>query len=590
MMKRECQGNHADNCVRCLGFLPTFGPSLLHMYGTSSGGTMGTTGEDGPFHRGALLVSLKTIVPYYQQGVRSTSVEPVTPVKSDHLWVMEDFCVYCPIFEVSMLDRRVSGKFCGVAITIGEINADNGGDEDFATMQSEIKARKLHYTGTMDVLKSKPAYGYLDFPNGYPVLQLATRLPDFRFRMYRNNMVHGIVADLELSISDVERRLKNYEYSTPNDLVDELNKALDDAAANIIKFLDIVQYSGPASSTDDVMRQYSTELDQKQLALQKEEMEKIYQQITKKIKSGSTLNLIRTIHKGDNGCETKKGVKIMLAEVRAMTTNLRNLIYKTSEGWPDLVVWLLNGGSRVAYTKIPTAEIIHSVIPEQSGRDCGRVQTVYVKPLKCPKHVNTLATGCYCIAGKIELLLWMGLYRQNSGFENSLPGGLKLRVKDYEMVVKSTVMMLECRVFIYRAKINNIIDNSNVSYVFVRANAMNSVKETKVKQKTSTPVWNQVIRIQRMIFTTTEKLVASPPVALIEVYENELSGKNDLIGRFQIQPILDDRQSFEHAPKLQWYELYKGVELTGQILMSVQLLQVREYGHYELIFPWLKKS
>ncbi|KAL0851779.1 hypothetical protein ABMA28_000089 [Loxostege sticticalis] len=549
------------------GFLPTFGPSLLHMYGTTCTGTMGTTGEDGPFHRGALLVSLKTVVPYYQQGVRSTSVEPVTPLKLENLWVMEDFCIYCPIFEVSMLDRRISGKFCGVALTIGEVNADSGSDEE---------TRKLHYTGSMDVMKSKPAYGYLDFPNGYPVLQLAVRLPDFRFRMYRNNMVHGIVADLELSISDVERRLKNLEYSTPNDLVDELNKALDDAAANIIKFLDIVQYSGPASSSDDVMKQYNTDLDQKQLALQKEEMEKIYQQIAKKIKTGSIFNLIRSVHMGDNGCETKKSVKIMLAEVRAMTDNLRNLIYKTSEGWPDLVIWLLNGGSRVAYTKIPTAEIIHSVIPEQSGRHCGRIQTVYVKPLKCPRHVNTLATGCYCIAGKLEVMLWMGLYRQNFAFEGCLPGGLKLRIKDLEMVIKTTVMMLECRVFIYKAKINNVIDTSNISYLFARANAMNAVKETKVKQKSSTPVWNEVIRIQRMVFTTMEKLVSSPPVVLIEVYENDLSGRNDLVGRFQIEPIIDDRQSFEHAPKLQWYELYKGVEQAGQILMSVQLLQVPE--------------
>jgi hypothetical protein len=51
------------------------------MYGTANVGTLGTTGEDGPYHRGALLVALKTIVPYYQQGVRSTNVEPVTPIK-----------------------------------------------------------------------------------------------------------------------------------------------------------------------------------------------------------------------------------------------------------------------------------------------------------------------------------------------------------------------------------------------------------------------------------------------------------------------------------------------------------------------------
>lgn len=63
------------------GFLPTFGPSLLHMYGTSTSGALAASGEEGPYHRGAMLVSLRTIVPYYQQGLKSTSVEPVAPLQ-----------------------------------------------------------------------------------------------------------------------------------------------------------------------------------------------------------------------------------------------------------------------------------------------------------------------------------------------------------------------------------------------------------------------------------------------------------------------------------------------------------------------------
>lgn len=50
-------------------------------------------------------------------------------LSQDTLWLMEDFCIFCPILEVSMLDRRVSGKFCGVAITVGELPTDDQGDE-----------------------------------------------------------------------------------------------------------------------------------------------------------------------------------------------------------------------------------------------------------------------------------------------------------------------------------------------------------------------------------------------------------------------------------------------------------------------------
>uniref|UniRef100_A0A2A4JU35 C2 domain-containing protein n=1 Tax=Heliothis virescens TaxID=7102 RepID=A0A2A4JU35_HELVI len=696
------------------GFLPTFGPSLLHMYGTSTAGTLAATGEDGPYHRGAMLVSLRTIVPYYQQGLRTTSVEPVAPLQPESLWLMEDFCIFCPILEVSMLDRRISGKLCGIAITVGELPTDDQGDEEFVTMMNEIRTRKLYYTGSMDVLKTRPVHGYLDFDNTFPVLQLATRLPDFRFRMYRNNMVYGIVTELEQALTEVERRLKNSEYNSLRDLTDDINRSVDDAAGNILKFLDIIQYSSPSSSvestmakysteldnkqlalqkeeieslwlmedfcifcpilevsmldrrisgklcgiaitvgelptddqgdeefvtmmneirtrklyytgsmdvlktrpvhgyldfdntfpvlqlatrlpdfrfrmyrnnmvygivteleqalteverrlknseynslrdlTDDInrsvddaagnilkfldiiqysspsssvestMAKYSTELDNKQLALQKEEIEKIYQQISKRMqRCASTMSLINSITQSESVNSTKRDVKLMLADIRLIAENLKSLIYKTSEGWPDIVVWLLNGGSRVAFYKMSIADIVYSVIPEQNGRHCGRIQSVYLKPLKCPKHVNTLSAGCCCIAGKVELILWMGPYRQIHAFETCLPKGYKLKVKDYDMCLKTSTMMLECRVFIYRAKLNESVDRNNHAHPFVRVNTLNAVKETKIEQKTLTPVWNQVLKIHKLVSATHDRIQTSPPLVMVEVMDSDQS-------------------------------------------------------------------
>ncbi|XP_052751429.1 otoferlin-like [Galleria mellonella] len=560
------------------GFLPTFGPSLLHMYGSSCAGALGSTCEEGPYHKGALLVSLKTVVPFYQQSVRTTNVEPVTPIKPENLWSLEDFCIFCPILEVSMLDRKIAGRFCGVALTIGDMCNDNKADEEFAAMMNEIKSRKLHYTGSLEVMKTRPAYGYLDFPNAFPILQLATRLPDFRFRMYRNNMLYRIVVALESTLVDIERRLKNLEYATPNELIDELNRAVDDAAANILKFLDIIQYSNVNSSSENMLRQYSTELDQRQLTLQKEEIEKIYQQIITRDKGCSTLKLKKSTSKRTHESITasRKSVKIHLANTKILTSSLKDLIYKAYEGWPDIVIWLLNGGSRTAYARISAADIIYSVIPEQNGRNCGRIQTVYLKPLKCPKHLTTSASGCCCIAGKIELLLWMGLYSQISAFGSYFPSGYKIKTRNYAMCLKSNALMLECRVFVYRAKLISSIDGSNFAYAFVRVNTMNTVKETKVKQKTATPVWNQVLKIQRMMFTTQERLMTNPPLVLVEVFECDLTGRTDLVGRFSVSPTVDDRQSYEYAPKLQWHELQKGADTTGQVLMSAQLLQIPE--------------
>lgn len=68
-------------------------------------------------------------------------------------------------------------------------------------------------------------------------------------------------------------------------------------------------------------------------------------------------------------------------------------LFQTSEGWPDIVVWLLNGGSRVAFYKMSIADIVYSVIPEQNGQHCGRIQNIYLRVcinlLKCIIIVNS---------------------------------------------------------------------------------------------------------------------------------------------------------------------------------------------------------
>lgn len=59
--------------------------------------------------------------------------------------------------------------------------------------------------------------------------------------------------------------------------------------------------------------------------------------------------------------------------------------------------------------------------------------------------------------------------------------------------------------------------------------------------------------------------------------EKMLQSKIDLVGRSQITPTVDDNAENEHLPKLQWYDIFKGSEHTGQILMSMQVVQVKPF-------------
>ncbi|CAK1554644.1 unnamed protein product [Leptosia nina] len=452
------------------GFLPTFGPSLLHMYGASCGLAAGDTG---PYLRGSLLVSLNTIVPYYQHNIRSINIEPIAPLKQEGLWRTEEICLFCPILEVSMLDRRIVGKFCGVAVTFGEIPT---------TQMENEGSQKYHYTGCLNVIKTQP-YGYLDLSSAFPVLQLATYLPDFRFRMYKHNMIEKIVDCLESNLKAIEQHIK-FKNRSNDEIFEKINNSLSDTGCSILHFLELLGLC--EDSCNAIKSQYSTEFDKKE-----------------------------DLH-----------------------------------GWPDIIIWLLNDGSRVAYAKMPPRDLIYSSIPEQMGTNCGKIQTVHLKPVKCPYHPSAL-NGCSCVVGRVELLFWLGTYSEKSAFNHYLPPGYTLRQKNYDMCLKSPSLVI----------IN-----------------------------TESSVWNQVLKMQKIISISPERLWTSPPMASVEVNFVDMSGKIEVVGRVLVKCSVDDRQEYEFAPRLEWYDLYKGPECTGQIFMSMQIIQIIEKLMKSTIYTPLEDS
>ncbi|XP_048488978.1 otoferlin isoform X3 [Plutella xylostella] len=549
------------------GFVPTFGPCLLHLNATSCSGQTYNSGVDTPFYGGAVLMSLKTVVPYYQQSVRTTSVEAVEAVDVKTLWMLEDFSFYCPILEVSMLDKKLIGKQCGVAITVGEINSEEvPKDPDFLKAINDVRAQKLHYTKSMDITNSASECPYMDFSNGFPVLQLASRLPDFRFRMYRNNMIQRMIYDLENAIKEVEGRLEGFDYGSAKELIDIMKRTRDEIISQIMKFLDVVQFTTTDESAT-VLKKYSTELDEKQFAIQAEEMDKIYQNLTEQAKLGHDSSLM----------DTRRGAKDMLFSSKALVADMKKLIYMMPQAWSDVVVWLLSGGSRVAYYKLSPADIVYSVIPDQCGLNCGRIRTVLMKPIKCPAHPNS-STSCSCVAAKIELCMWMGLFKQRSLFNTNIPSGMKLtRLEDgHKLVLKSAGTMIECRAFIYKAKLKFDKSISNF-HAFVRIYAANHYAETKARKGVA-PIWDEVIKIVRMVFTSSERLLNSPPDVIVEIYASttETKSKIELVGRFHATPVINDNIGYEDAPRLRWYDIKHDHQLKGQIQMSLQMVQVPE--------------
>lgn len=46
---------------------------------------------------------------------------------------------------------------------------------------------------------------------------------------------------------------------------------------------------------------------------------------------------------------------------------------------PDVLIWLFSNNKRLAYARIPAQNILYAVVEEEKGKDCGKIQTIFLK-------------------------------------------------------------------------------------------------------------------------------------------------------------------------------------------------------------------
>lgn len=46
---------------------------------------------------------------------------------------------------------------------------------------------------------------------------------------------------------------------------------------------------------------------------------------------------------------------------------------------PDIFIWMISNGKRLAYHRISARDIIYSDFPDECGKHCGKMQTLFLK-------------------------------------------------------------------------------------------------------------------------------------------------------------------------------------------------------------------
>ncbi|TKS76098.1 Otoferlin Fer-1-like protein 2 [Collichthys lucidus] len=268
----------------------------------------------------------------------------------------------------------------------------------------------------------------------------------------------------------------------------------------------------------------------------------------------------------------KNTVRDKLKLVQNFLQKLRFLADEPQHSIPDVFIWMMSNNKRIAYARVPSKDILYSIVDEEMGKDCGKVKAVF---LKLPGKKGFGPAG-WTVQAKLELYLWLGLNKQRKDFLNGLPNGFE-EIKAAKMGPVKQVFQL--RAHMYQARSLFAADSSGLSDPFARVFFSTHSQVTEVLSETLCPTWDQLLVFDDVeLFGEASELRDDPPIIVIEIYDQDTVGKAEFIGRTFAKPTI--KMCDEHygpprfPPQLEYYQIYRGNCTAGELLAAFELLQI----------------
>uniref|UniRef100_A0A4W6ERR3 Otoferlin a n=1 Tax=Lates calcarifer TaxID=8187 RepID=A0A4W6ERR3_LATCA len=564
------------------GFLPTLGPAWVNMYGSTRQYTLMDEHQDlndglgeGVSFRARLLLSitveiLDTTSP---EIISSTEVQVdscsycsidadnkkmhLAPIKCSTFSLLlfpslhqsvtgkiEEFFLFGSFLEATMIDRKIGDKAISFEITIGNYGnqidgvskpssakkkkKDGENEEEESELIQNSSEDEADEDGDLVSVSSTPSmkpvitdrnYFHLPYFEKKPCVYIKSWWQDQRRRLYNSNMMDKIADKL-------------------------VSTHLSSQLFYALSFL-VVSSRFVTLANKDVNQAGRTKLDRERLKSCMREMDSMGQQ-AKQIRTQVKKNTVRD--------------KLKLAQ--NFLQRLRFLADEPQHSIPDVFIWMMSNNKRIAYARIPSKDILYSIVDEETGKDCGKVKAVFVK---LPGKKGFGPAG-WTVQAKLELYLWLGLNKQRKDFLNGLPNGFE-EIKAAKMgpglqsvppvsLVYNMKQVFQLRAHMYQARSLFAADSSGLSDPFARVFFSTHSQVTEVLSETLCPTWDQLL------------------------------GKAEFIGRTFAKPTI--KMCDEHygpprfPPQLEYYQIYRGNCTAGELLAAFELLQIGQGGRADL--------
>uniref|UniRef100_A0A8D2AL68 Myoferlin n=1 Tax=Sciurus vulgaris TaxID=55149 RepID=A0A8D2AL68_SCIVU len=383
----EVEANTGETEV---GFVPTFGPCYLNLYGSPREYTgfpdpydeLNTGKGEGVAYRGRILVELSTFLE------KTPPDKKLEPISNDDLLVVEKYqrrrkYSLSAVFHSATMLQDV-GEAIQFEVSIG--NYGNKFDATCKPLASTTQYSRAIFDGNY--------YYYLPWAHTKPVVTLTSYWEDISHRL---DAVNTLLVMAERLQSNIEALKSGIQGKIPaNQLAELWLKLIDEVIEDTRYTLPLTEGKANVTILDTQIRKLRSRF-----------LSQIHEAAVR-MRSEAT------------------DVKSTLLEIEDWLDKLMQLTEEPQNSMPDIIIWMIRGEKRLAYARIPAHRVLYSTSGENaSGKYCGKTQTIL---LKYPQEKSNGPK----VPVELRVNIWLGLSAVEKKFNSFAEGTFTVFAEMYE--------------------------------------------------------------------------------------------------------------------------------------------------------------
>uniref|UniRef100_A0A5K3EPQ9 C2 domain-containing protein n=1 Tax=Mesocestoides corti TaxID=53468 RepID=A0A5K3EPQ9_MESCO len=368
------------------GFLPTFGPSFINLYGSPREFSdmpdkfepLNLAKGEGCAYRGRVLCEIQTELFDEMQASGVSPMSEDSKIRITKYLRRRKYMLHAAFFQANMI--MIDDAPIHFEVSIG--NYGNDLDETVSPCASTTPPTNAVFDGCY--------YNFLPWGDSKPCTVVESHWEDISYRLYAVNLITRISDNLEYGIENIEVSMK-------------VDLSEEDLASTVIATLDqlILDFQTPLPEWVEGCIPPNT-LDQKLMKLRRDDMENLKAQAVKLREEATSAE------------EVLKELKVYLA-------TLRNMVTEPQNSMPDVIVWMIASEKRIAYFRIPAYDLLFSENTMYRGRYCGTVRTITLKP---PSLDKDDMSDKWKLPAQLRMSLWLGLEKDQSNWTGRSDNGV----------------------------------------------------------------------------------------------------------------------------------------------------------------------